>query len=53
MASGPRTLEERIESGRDWEQWLVSVEDVEEEERLVAEAKETVMIFAGFLPFSF
>jgi len=53
VASGPRTLEERIESGRDWEQWLVSVEDVEEEERLVAEAKETVMIFAGFLPFSF
>jgi len=60
VASGPRTLEERIELGRDWEQWLASVEDVEEEERLVAEAKETakawvdsVMIFAGFLPFSF
>jgi len=41
VASGPRTLEERIESGRDWEQWLASVEDIEEEERLVAEAKET------------
>ena len=38
VASGPRTLEERIESGRDWEQWLASVEDVEEEERLVAKA---------------
>ena len=49
VASGPRTLEERIELGRDWEQWLASVEDVEEEERLVAD----VMIFAGFLPFSF
>ena len=31
VASGPRTLEERIELNRDWEQWLVSVEDVEEE----------------------
>jgi len=31
VASGPRTLEERIELGRDWEQWLVSVGDVEEE----------------------
>ena len=40
-ASGPRTLEERIKSGQDWEQWLASVEDVEEEERLVAEVKET------------
>jgi len=41
VASGPGTLEERIESGQDWEQWLVSVEDIEEEERLVAKAKET------------
>jgi len=41
VASGPRTLEERIELGEDWEQWLASVGDVEEEERLVAEAKET------------
>jgi len=32
VASGPRTLEERIELGWDWEQWLASVEDVEEED---------------------
>jgi len=25
VASGPRTLEERIKSDRDWEQWLASV----------------------------
>jgi len=49
VASGPRTLEERIESGRDWEQWLASVEDVEEEERLVAEAKETAKAWVDSL----
>jgi len=49
VASGPRTLEERIESGRDWEQWLVSVEDVKEEERLVAEAKETAKAWVDSL----
>jgi len=49
VASGPRTLEERIESGRDWEQWLVSVEDIEEEERLVAEAKETARAWVDSL----
>jgi len=49
VASGPRTLEERIESGRDWEQWLASVGDVEEEERLVAEAQETAKAWVNFL----
>jgi len=49
VASGPRTLEERIKSGRDWEQWLASVEDVEEEERLVAEAKETAKAWVDSL----
>jgi len=49
VASGPRTLEERIELGRDWEQWLASVEDVEEEERLVAEAKETAKAWVDSL----
>jgi len=49
VASGPRTLEERIESGRDWEQWLASVEDVEEEERLVAEAQETAKAWVDSL----
>ena len=49
MASGPRTLEERIESGRDWEQWLVSMEDVEEEEMLVAEVKETAKAWVDSL----
>jgi len=49
VASGPRTLEERIELGRDWEQWLVSVEDVEEEERLVAEVKETAKVWVDSL----
>jgi len=49
VASGPRTLEERIKSGRDWEQWLVSVEDIEEEERLVAEAKETAKAWVDSL----
>jgi len=49
VASGPRTLEERIESGRDWEQWLASVEDVEEEERLVAEVKETAKAWVNSL----
>ena len=49
VASGPRTLEERIESSRDWEQWLASVEDVEEEERLVAEAKETAKAWVDSL----
>jgi len=49
VASGPRTLEERIESGWDWEQWLVSVEDVEEEERLVAKAKETAKAWVDSL----
>jgi len=49
VASGPRTLEERIELGRDWEQWLASVEDVEEEERLVAEAKETAKAWVNSL----
>ena len=49
VASGPRTLEERIESGRDWEQWLASVEDVEEEERLVAESKETAKAWVNSL----
>jgi len=28
VASGPRTLEERIELGQDWEQWSASVGDV-------------------------
>jgi len=49
VASGPRTLEERIELGRDWEQWLASVEDVEEEERLVAKAKETAKAWVDSL----
>jgi len=49
VASGPRTLEERIKSGRDWEQWLASVEDVEEEERLVAEVKETAKAWVDSL----
>jgi len=49
VASGPRTLEERIESGWDWEQWLVSVEDVKEEERLVAKAKETAKAWVDSL----
>ena len=49
VASGPRTLEERIESGQDWEQWLVSVEDIKEEERLVAEAKETAKAWVDSL----
>jgi len=49
VASGPRTLEERIESGRDWEQWLASVEDVEEEERLVAKVKETAKAWVNSL----
>jgi len=49
VASGPRTLEERIESGRDWEQWLASEEDVEEEERLVAKAKETAKAWVDSL----
>jgi len=49
VASWPRTLEERIELGRDLEQWLVSVEDVEEEERLVAEAKETAKAWVNSL----
>ena len=49
MASGPRTLEERIELSRDWEQWLASVEDVEEEERLVAEAQETAKAWVDSL----
>jgi len=49
VASGPRTLEERIELGQDWEQWLVSVEDVEEEERLVAEVKETAKAWVDSL----
>ena len=48
VASGPRTLEERIELGRDWEQWLASVEDVEEE-RLVAKAKETAKAWVDSL----
>jgi len=48
VASGPRTLEERIELGRDWEQWLASVEGVEEE-RLVAEAKETAKAWVDSL----
>ena len=49
VASGPRSLEERIESGCDWEQWLVSVGDVEEEERLVAEAQETAKAWVDSL----
>jgi len=49
VASGPRTLEERIESGRDWEQWLASVEDIKEEERLVAEVKETAKAWVNSL----
>jgi len=49
VASGPRTLEERIESGWDWEQWLASVEDVKEEERLVAEVKETAKAWVNSL----
>jgi len=49
VASRPRTLEERIKSGRDWEQWLASVEDVKEEERLVAEAKETAKAWVNSL----
>jgi len=47
--TGPRTLEERIESGWDWEQWLASVEDVKEEERLVAKAKETAKAWVDSL----
>ena len=43
VASGPRTLEERIESGRD------CVEDVKEEERLVAEVKETAKAWVNSL----
>ena len=49
VASGPRTLEERIESGRDWDQWLASVEGVEEEERLVAKVKETAKAWVDSL----
>jgi len=49
VASGPRTLEERIESGRDWEQWLASVGEVEEEERLVAEAQESAKAWVDSL----
>ena len=49
VASGPRTLEERIKLGRDWEQWLASVEDIEEEERLVAKAKETAKAWVDSL----
>jgi len=49
VASGPRTLEERIELGWDWEQWLASVGDVKEEERLVAEAKETAKAWVDSL----
>jgi len=49
VASGPRTSEEKIELGWDWEQWLASVEDVEEEERLVAEAKETAKAWVDSL----
>jgi len=49
VASGPRTLEERIESGWDWEQWLASVEDIEEEERLVAKVKETAKAWVDSL----
>ena len=49
VASSPRTLEERIESGQDWEQWLASVGDVEEEERLVAEAQETAKAWVDSL----
>jgi len=49
VASGPRTLEERIESGRDREQWLASVEGAKEEERLVAEANETAKAWVDSL----
>jgi len=49
VASGPRTLEERIELGRDWEQWLASMGDVEEEERLVAKAQETAKAWVDSL----
>jgi len=49
VASGPRTLEERIELGWDWDQWLASVEDVEEEERLVAKVKETAKAWVDSL----
>ena len=49
VASGPRTLEEGIKSGRDLEQWLASVEDVKEEERLVAKAKETAKAWVNSL----
>ena len=49
VASGPRTLEERIELGWDWDQWLVSVEDIKEEERLVAKAKETAKAWVNSL----
>jgi len=49
VASRPRTLEERIKSGQDWEQWLASVEDVEEEERLVAKVKETAKAWVDSL----
>jgi len=49
VASGPRTLEERIELNWDWEQWLASVEEVEEEERMVAKAKETAKAWVNSL----
>jgi len=49
VASGPRTLEERIKWGRDLDQWLVSVEGVEEEERLVAKVKETAKAWVDSL----
>jgi len=49
VPAGPRTLEERIESGQDWEQWLASMEDVEEEERMVAEVKETAKAWVDSL----
>jgi len=44
-----RTQKRHGTSGWDWDQWLVSVEDVEEEERLVAEAKETAKAWVDSL----
>ena len=40
---------ENHDTGRDWEQWLASVGDVEEEERLVAEAQETAKAWVDSL----
>jgi len=41
--------DKRIKLGWDWDQRLASVEDVEEEERLVAEAEETAKAWVDSL----